>query len=373
MHQQWRYDNRFTLLPASKRYLPAMLEAVDEARDEILFEQYLIESGKLADRFIEALDRAARRGVRVRMLLDNYGANGFKHHDRQRLRQAGVELRLFNPLSAGRLRTSMTRDHRKLLLIDRRMAFTGGYCITDKFLGEWYDVVIRIEGPVVNDWHALFTRTWESSRGMRSGRPIPIPTLSSERLPDAQGPGMPGRVTSEQGRRFQEVRYSLQQRIVMASRRVWICTPYFLPTPSLRQRMIAAAQRGVDTRLLVAGPKHDHPSVRYAGQRYYGQLLRAGVRIYEFQPAFTHAKFCLVDDWSTIGSCNFDHWSLRWNLEANQEVDDPGFAEEMHQLFQDNFRMSEEIDLQQWASRPWWQWCRERVLGTANAWMTLLR
>ncbi|TDX31455.1 phosphatidylserine/phosphatidylglycerophosphate/cardiolipin synthase-like enzyme [Modicisalibacter xianhensis] len=379
MHDEWTQGNRFELLPAAENYVPAMLSAIENAKHLILFEQYLMESGHHADLFVDALAKAARRGVPIYLLLDTYGTKGFTHRDRQRLIDAGAALRLFNPVTPGRLSKSLARDHRKLLLIDHRIAFTGGFCITDKFLYDWYDIAIKVEGPVVEDWAALFSRAWSVSRAWsaamqyRHPRPLPVnrPTGSGESGNDASG--MLGRVVHGEGRRYQEIRFSLQRRISAAQQRVWLYTPYFLPTFSLRRRLMAAARRGVDVRLLVAGPRHDHPSVRYTGQHFYRRLLRAGVRIYEYQPTFTHAKFCLVDDWSTIGSCNFDHWSLRWNLEANQEVISARFAREMRQLFEDNLARSREIDLVSWARRPKWQACRERVLGTANAWLTLLR
>ncbi|MCG7599325.1 phosphatidylserine/phosphatidylglycerophosphate/cardiolipin synthase family protein [Halomonas sp. McH1-25] len=369
----WRSGNQFTLLPEGKRYIPEILAAIDDANETILFEQYLAESGHLADRVIDALVRAANRGVHVQVLFDGYGAKGLKQRDRARLTQSGAALRFFNPFSTGRLSHKLTRDHRKLVLVDGRVAFTGGFCLTDDFLDKWYDIALRIEGPVVSDWSALFTKLWDSpsTQGKDS-----LPSLEDVMLTESAEPreqGMRGRLIWGHGRRDQAIRYSLQQRISAATQRVWVYTPYFLPTLSLRRRLMAAARRGVDVRLLVAGKKHDHPSVRYTGQHYYGRLLRAGVRVYEYQPSFTHAKFCLIDDWSTIGSCNFDHWSLRWNLEANQEVEDGRFAADVAALFEDNLEVSQEICPASWRQRPWRRRARERALGTVNSWATLLR
>ena len=146
-----------------------------------------------------------------------------------------------------------------------------------------------------------------------------------------------------------------------------------MPTFSLRLRLARAARRGVDVRLLLPGDDHDHPGVRYAGQRFYGRLLRAGVRIFEFQPTFIHAKFSLADDWVSLGSCNFDHWSLHWNLEANQEVVDRRLAAEVVELFERNFAASHEIDRRVWARRPRWQRLREWVFGSLDGMLTRLR
>ena len=143
--------------------------------------------------------------------------------------------------------------------------------------------------------------------------------------------------------------------------------------PTLRRRLIRAAQRGVDVRLLLPGAKHDHPGVRYAGQRFYQGLLRAGVRIFEFQPTFIHAKFVLADEWVSLGSCNFDHWNLHWNLEANQEIEDSAFACEVQALFERNFAASQEVDAHAWAARPWWQRAREWVYGALDGLVTRLK
>ncbi|WP_043528124.1 phospholipase D-like domain-containing protein [Litchfieldella xinjiangensis] len=373
MRGMWREGNRFTLLPEAKRFLPEMFEAIGKARSSILIELYLMESGRLADGLIEALAEAAAQGITVMLLLDGYGSRGLEDADRQRLLASGVALRFFNPLGFHSLARNLTRDHRKLLLIDGRVAFTGGFGAVDDFLDAWYEVAVRIEGPVVADWMRLFARLWDSPLSRGKGSPSLVRELAPEADSQENDHGMRGRVIWGQGYRYQAIRHSLQRTLASSSRRVWLCTPYFVPTLSLRMRLARAARRGVDVRLLLPGDAHDHPWVRYAGQRFYGRLLRAGVRIYEFQPNFIHAKFVLADDWVSIGSCNFDHWSLQWNLEANQEVDDARFAGDVATLFERNFATSREIDPRQWARRPWAQRIREWLFGTFNAWLTRLR
>ncbi|MDO0944294.1 phospholipase D-like domain-containing protein [Chromohalobacter israelensis] len=370
MRGRWQGGNRFTLLPEGKRFLPELFAAIESAQRTLYLELYLMESGTLATRMVDALCAAAHRGVTVRVLLDDYGSMKLSHADRQRLRDAGVALRFFNPLSWHRLGGNLSRDHRKLLVVDDRLAFTGGFGAVDAFVDAWYEVAVRIEGPVVADWIGLFAQLWESpltrGRAARCRWPEPAPIAA---LPD----DMRGRMISGRGHRYQAIRLSLHQRIATAERRLWLCTPYFMPTFSLRRRLVRAARLGVDVRLLLPGSRHDHPGIRYAGQRFYARLLRAGVRIYEFQPTFIHAKFVLADDWTSIGSCNFDHWSLQWNLEANQEVEDVRFARDVAALFERNFAASEEIHWAQWRRRPWMQRCREWVFGTLNGWMTRLR
>lgn len=373
MHGIWRDGNDFELLPEASRFLPAMFEAIEQARASILIELYLMESGRLASALIDTLVRAAERGVTVLLLLDGYGAMGLSGHDRQRLEAGGVALRFFNPLGLHSLARNLTRDHRKLVVIDGRVAFTGGFGAVDEFLDAWYEVAVRIQGPVVADWVRLFSRLWDSPLTRGRGPSGLVRGLSTVTRAEDGYRGMRGRAIWGQGYRYQAIRHSLHGRVERARRRIWICTPYFAPTFSLRLRLARAARRGVDVRLLLPGEYHDHPGVRYAGQRFYGRLLKAGVHIHEFQPTFIHAKFSLADDWVSLGSCNFDHWSLHWNLEANQEVDDRRFAGEVAQLFERHFAASQEIEPRLWAQRPLWQRLKEWLFGTLDGMLTRLR
>lgn len=374
MQATWKDGNRFELLPEGKRFWPAMREAIEGARHRLWVELYLMESGTLADRFIELLVAAVARGVEVKLMLDGVGSMGLSRSDRQRLREGGVELRFFNPLSVTRLGGNLMRDHRKLVIVDGGTAFTGGFGIVDEFIDAWYEVAVRIQGPVVEDWMRLFVHVWDSplTRG-EGARTRLASSLQALPPPAPSADGMRGRAIWGRGHRYQAIRVSLQSRIGTSRRRLWLCTPYFVPTLSLRRALARAARRGIDVRLLLAGGHHDHPGVRYAGQRFYGRLLKAGVKIYEFQPNFIHAKFSVIDDWVSLGSCNFDHWSLQWNLEANQEIDDAAFATEVARLFERNFATSRRIDAASWAQRPWWQRAKEWLFGTLNAWVTRLK
>lgn len=373
MHGIWRDGNHFELLPEASRFLPAMFQALDAAESSVLIELYLMESGRLASALITALERAASRGVAVLLLLDGYGAMGLSGEDRARLEAGGVALRFFNPLGFHSLARNLTRDHRKLVVVDGRVAFTGGFGAVDEFLDAWYEVAMRIEGPVVADWVRLFCRLWDSPLTRGSGAPGLVRGLGTGTR-EAEGyRGMTGRVVWGQGYRYQAIRHSLHGRVSAARQRIWICTPYFVPTFGLRLRLARAARRGLDVRLLLPGEAHDHPGVRYAGQRFYGRLLKAGVRIFEFQSTFIHAKFTLVDDWVSLGSCNFDHWSLHWNLEANQEVVDRRLALEVSELFERHFAASREIEAVAWARRPRWQRLKEWLFGSLDGMLTRLR
>ena len=368
----WRKGNRFTLLPEASRFLPAMLEAISHSNHYVLVELYLMESGKLADQFIEALDKAARRGVSVHVLLDGFGSMGLARKDRERLIEAGVALRFFNPLGLHSLARNLSRDHRKILVIDGEIAFTGGFGAVDEFLEAWYEIAVRIEGPVVADWEILFRRLWRSRLVRADDKRGPEP-LPKQRKAVAFEDGAAGRAMQGRGYRYQAIRHSLYQQVGSVQQRLWLCTPYFVPTFTLRRRLTRAARRGVDVRLLLPGSKHDHPSVRYAGQRFYQAMLKAGVRIYEFQPTFIHAKFVLADNWVSIGSCNFDHWNLHWNLEANQEAMDERLACDVQAMFERNFSASKEVLAEEWAERPWTQRIFEWVFGTLDSVITRLK
>lgn len=369
----WRSGNRFTLLPEGARFLPGMLKAVDEARQSILLELYLAESGHLSRILIDALCTARRRGVNVLVLLDGFGSLGLNEADRQIMIEAGIQLRIYNPLRWWRLSGNLTRDHRKLLVVDGEIGFTGGFGAVDVFAEAWSEVAVRVEGPCIRDWVRLFARVWDSpaSAGPGSRQAVCGVNVSATRVDGYLG--MRGRVVWGHGFRYQAIRHSLQHQSSSARKRLWICTPYFVPTYSMRRRLRRAARRGIDVRLLIAGNYHDHPGVRSAGQRFYTRLLKAGVRIHEFQPSFLHAKFSLADDWVTIGSCNFDHWSLQWNLEANQEVQDHRFAADVAALFENHFTHSVEITQAAWLKRPWLQRCREWGYGTLDSLVTRLR
>ena len=363
MQNAWREGNQFTLLPEASRFLPAMFEAVHAAQHYILVELYLMESGELAEQVSDALINAAQRGVDVCLLLDGYGSMGLASEERQRLRQGGVKLRFFNPIGFHSLALNLSRDHRKIVVIDGELAFSGGFGAVDEFLNAWYEIALRIDGPVVADWEQLFRRLWSSRLTRAEKGDDSAGTLPARREPRLHANGLPGRAMSARGYRYQAIRHSLHDRVNRAETRLWLCTPYFVPTFALRRRLVRAARRGIDVRLLLPGAKHDHPGVRYAGQRFYQSLLKAGVRIFEFQPTFIHAKFVLADEWVSIGSCNFDHWNLHWNLEANQEALDPQLAESVRELFERNFAASQEVDAKAWAARPWGQRAREWIYG----------
>ncbi len=364
----WRGANQFELLIDGSEFFPRMLAAIDQAQAHVDLELYLVEAGRCAEAIVEALEQAARREVRVRCLFDGYGCLAFTMGLRRRLTDAGVELRFYNPLSWRRGGNNLYRDHRKLLLVDQKLAVVGGTGVTDEFWQpddntcEWHEVMVAIKGPLVQDWQMLFDRQWRANISRKAWRPATH--FGLPRLPSAprEREGM-GRVTYADAHQHRDILQSLIQAINGAKERIWLATPYFLPTWGVRRALRRAAHRGVDVRLLLTGPRTDHPSVRYAGHRYYPRLLKSGVQIYEYQPCFLHLKMVLVDDWVSLGSCNFDHWNLRFNLEANLEALDPVLTQAVVVSFMNDFSQSQPISLQDWQTRPLWGRVKQRIWG----------
>ena len=351
----WREGNRFELLVDGERFFPAMLHAIRLAEQHILLEIYLFESGDVAERFIDALLVAAGRGVAVYLLLDDFGARKLSTRDRQRLRNGGIRLSFYNPLRYGALRRNLFRDHRKLLVVDGRIAFTGGAGITDSFDTRgrpygWHEVMLRIAGPCVADWQQLFEQTWNNW----VSPPLALP---SPPITDYSG-SCPGRVVLNAPSRM-EIKRTLVKHIRNAEQRVWLATAYFIPSWKIRRLLRRAAHHGVDVRLLLPGPYTDHPAVRHAGRRFYSGLLRNGVRIYEYQPRFLHAKMLLCDDWLSVGSSNIDRWNLRWNLEANMEIIDADFSRNVEAMLVNDFAQSIEYTVKTWKQRSLWEKLRE--------------
>jgi phosphatidylserine/phosphatidylglycerophosphate/cardiolipin synthase-like enzyme len=366
----WRGENRFELLIDGPRFFPPMLAAIDGAREHVDLELYLVEAGACAQAVVRALVDAAGRGVQVRCLFDGYGAQAFGAVLRQRLLDAGVELRSYNSVRWYRGGRNLYRDHRKLLLVDRHWGVVGGTGVTDQFWqpdqprSEWHEVMVQMSGPLVADWQMLFDRQWRANLRRSAWRPATH--FGLPRLPPAphSGSGL-GRVAYADSRQHRDILRSLVRALNSGQQRIWLATPYFLPTWSVRRSLRRAAARGVDVRLLLTGPRTDHPSVRYAGHRYYPRLLRSGVKIFEYQPCFLHLKMVLVDDWVSLGSCNFDHWNLRFNLEANLEALDPALTAQVQASFIHDFAASSEVSLKAWEARP----LRSRVMQRMWGWL----
>ncbi len=364
----WRDQCTLTLQAGGMRFLPAIRTAMQGATQTIDIEMYLCASGALFDEWLRVLAARVADGVRVRMLLDDIGCRELATEDWQRLQQAGVTVRRFNRLQWARPLAALVRDHRKLVLVDGRRAWVGGFCVNDesdpRIFGDdaWFDAMVACRGPVVSDFAALFEQAWAlAGRG-------PITDALRWRLqkyppPRASETGRCegwARVRAARGGRNNPVLRAFVHHILRAQREVWLCTPYFLPPRSLYKALLLAARRGVDVRLTVPGRNTDHPVLRYAGHHLYQRLLQAGVRIEEYQPRFLHLKAARVDDWCTLGSFNYDRWNSSWNLEANVEIIDSDFCHQLHTLQQSLARESQPVAPNRWQRRRPWQRWREK-------------
>lgn len=364
----WREGNRFGLLADSDRIFRRMLAAIEAARETVLLEMYLVESGTVARRFIDALAECARRGVRVCVLLDSFGSLRLAGADRRRLLASGAHLTFFNPIAWRKRLGNLLRDHRKLLVIDGGIAFIGGVGLADEFIDgrhgrlAWRDLMLEIRGPVVSDWQKVFVHSWRRGGGdpdVAAARPdLPDPRADSE--------GLLGRVALSEAGLRSVLANDVVHRINGALHRAWIMSAYFVPSRRFRKALRRAARRGVDVRLLVPGRKTDHPWVRQAARRFYGKLLRNGVRIFEYQPRVLHAKMTLCDDWISIGSSNLDRWSFRWNLEANQEIDGAALASLAAQIFEADCAESEELNRRRWRRRARIDRLQESIAGVLD-------
>ena len=375
----WRAGNHFSVLVDSTKFLPRMLGAIDAARHYLFLEMYLVESGVIADRFIDTLLQAAERGVQVYLLFDDYGSHQLNRDDRERLHHDNIHSLYYNPLQSHsillnlyrifwqRIHLGLYRNHRKLLLVDGRVAFSGGAGITDEIDPpaapelRWRENMIEIRGPVLEDWQSLFTESWKRL----SKQPLTVPGITVEYFENGQS----GRVTVNETRHRTGIQRSLLKQLKSARQRIWITTAYFIPSWSIRRKLKRAARNGIDVRLLLPGPVTDNPGVRYASRRYYERLLKSGVRIYEYTPRFLHAKTALCDDWVSVGSCNYDRWNLQWNLEANQEINNHELAVTVAGIFENDILDAIEYSRDEWQQRSHymrlfeWFWRRVELVS----------
>jgi len=347
----WRGENEFRLLINADQFVPVMLDIINNAKNYILFEMYLMESSPVATRVIDALVNAAQRGIIIYIILDDFGTRGLNQKDRARLKHNNIHIAFYNPLRWPNFRRYFFRDHRKLLLADGKIAVTGSAGVTadndpaNAPEDNWRDTMVEIRGPILNDWKVLFEGVWNNT------------TPGHLRLPDCAGPEkhfqMYGRVIYSRPMRTNTINRSVLRHGLLARNTIWFVTAYFNPPGKIRRLLRRKAKNNVDVRILLPGIISDHSSVWHFGHRHYSRLLKAGVRIFEYQPQFLHTKVVLCDDWCSIGSSNFDRWELPRNLEANQEVADADFAMQVRAMLEQDFAASHEIDYSNWTKRAW--------------------
>jgi cardiolipin synthase len=357
--------NRVTTLRNGDRIFPAMLEAIRGARRTINFETYIYWSGDIGREFAEALSERARAGVAVHVMLDWVGAGKIDEQLVQGMQQAGVVVLKYHPLRWYNLGRLNNRTHRKLLVVDGRVGFTGGVGIADEWRGDaqdpehWRDSHFRVEGPVVAQMQAAFLDNWIETRSEVLHGEEYFPPLQ------AVGPHCAQLFQSSSEGGSESVRLMYLMSIAAATRSIRLANAYFVPDDLAIRLLIEARQRGVEVEIVIPGRHIDFKIVRKASRARWGPLLEAGIALYEFQPTMYHTKVMVVDElWVSVGSTNFDSRSFRLNDEANLNVLDPELAAELSAHFEDDKRRSRRVTLEAWRARPWQEKAKDRLAAT---------
>ncbi len=345
--------NRVQALENGEQIFPAMLEAISNARRSITFETYIYWSGSIGREFADALSERARAGVQVHVLLDWLGSIKMEPRFIDEMKAAGIEVERYHKLSWWQLARLNNRTHRKLLVVDGRVGFTGGVGIADPWRGHaqdpdhWRDSHFRIEGPVVAQVQATFMDNWTKATGRVLHGDDYFPALT------AQGDQRAQMFSSSPSAGSDRMHLMYLMAITSAVRTIRLSTPYFVPDELSQQALIAAVRRGVRVQLIVPGKEIDADVVRNVSRGRWGPLLEAGIEIYEYQPTMYHCKLLLVDEFLlSVGSTNFDNRSFALNDEANLNVFDAGFAATQVGVFEEDLQRAKRITLQAWRSRP---------------------
>jgi len=345
--------NRVEALVNGTQIFPAMLQAIHSAQKTITLETYIFWSGTIGKEFVDALAERSRHGVAVHVLLDWIGGD-LDSRLLNEMESNGIAIRRYNRPRWYNLARLNNRTHRKLMVVDGRVGFTGGVGIADLWRGDgkspehWRDTQFRVEGPVVAQMQAAFVDNWLQSTGE---------VLHGERyLPDLDIAGSQKAqvFTSSPGGGAESMQLMYLLSINAASRSIRLSASYFLPDEVAIDALVAALKRGVRVQIVVPGSYIDVPVVRWASRESWGPLLRAGAEIYEYQPSMYHVKMMVVDElWVSVGSTNFDARSFSINDEANLNVYDAAFAEAQAQIFNNDIRLSRRVNLNEWESRSW--------------------
>jgi cardiolipin synthase len=352
--------NTFDVLENGDEIFPAMLGAIDQARERVSFETYIYEKGAVAGEFTVRLEAAARRGVQVNLVVDAFGSSSMPDTDVTRLRNAGAHIAEVNGPRWYELEEANYRTHRKILVVDGQVGFVGGVGVADHWSGHaqdkdhWRDTQIRMRGPIVRRLEAAFYENFVE-RGV-----IVTPRLDESGEPDADlGDALIVKGTPTGGTNDLKRLYLLT--LAMARRTVDITTPYFVTDESSMWAIHDAAARGVRIRVLMESDITDARPVKYASRQAYDELLSLGVELYEYQPTMMHTKTIVVDGtWSVFGSANFDNRSLELNDELNVAVWNRDLASRLTANFETDLHVSRRIDLESWHRRSRLERTREQ-------------
>ncbi len=347
---------------------PAMLAAIRGARQSISLESYIYWSGTVGKEFAEALSERARGGVNVHVLLDWVGSGKMDASLLESMRDAGAEVERYRPLRWYNVARTNNRTHRKLLVIDGRIGFTGGVGIADEWLGnarnpkEWRDSHYRLEGPAVAQMQAAFMDNWIETRSEVLDGPEYFAQIP------AVGTAIAQVSLSSKGGGSESVRLMYLLSIAAARRTILLANSYFVPDDLSVDELIAARRRGTRVQIIVPGRHIDTHLVRHASHSRWRPLLEAGVEIFEYEPTMFHCKYMIVDGlWTTVGSTNFDNRSFRLNDEANANIYDRAFAEEQERVFAADLAHSRQVTLERFDARPWREKMLDNLAGLLRA------
>ena len=342
----------------------SMLQAIAQARKSITFETYIYWSGQIGRKFTDALSQKAKEGVKVNVLLDWVGSGKMNKKLLKEMEDAGVKIVRYHRAYWFTINKLNNRTHRKIMVVDGKIGFTGGIGIADHWLGNadskehWRDTHFRFEGPAVAQMQAVFNENWIETRGELLHGEDYFPPL------EPVGPEMAQvfKSSPEDGSESARLMYLLT--IAAARKSIQLSNAYFVPDDLSIRHLVSAAKRGVKIQLIAPGEVTDTDIVRSASRSRWGELLKAGVKIYEYQPTMYHCKVMVADGlWTSVGSTNFDNRSFRLNDEVNLNVYDTEFAKQQIEIFQDDLKKSDEVTYEEWANRPFWQKFKEWLAG----------
>jgi cardiolipin synthase len=345
--------NRVEALQNGAEIFPAMLQAISAAKRTITFETYIYWSGEIGQKFADALSERARAGVKVHVTIDWAGSIKMDAALMEQMEEAGVEVQRYRPLHWYSITRLNNRTHRKLLVVDGRIGFTGGVGIADEWQGDagdpdhWRDVHFRIEGPVVAQVQAAFNDNWVKTTGELLNGEAYFPRLQ----PAGDMPAHLFLASPAGGAESMHLMYLMA--IAAAEETIDITAAYFVPDALLVEALLAARHRGVRVRVLLPGEHIDSETVKLASKGSWGELLLGGVEIYEYQPTMLHSKVLIIDrELVSVGSTNMDPRSFRLNDEASLNVYDAGFAAEMTAVFERDLQDTVAYDYRTWKARP---------------------
>jgi cardiolipin synthase A/B len=344
--------NKVDVLRNGVQMFPSMLAAIKAAKRTINLEFYIYWDGEVGRIFAETLAEKARSGVEVKVILDAFGSATMSRSLIEFMRRNGIDVEWYHPLRWYTLSRMNHRTHRKLLIVDGRVGFTGGVGIADEWLGDadapnhWRDTLVRVEGPVVTQMQFAFMDNWVKSRGEILTGLDYFPQV------EPMGTHLAQVIKSSPAEGSSTVKLLYIISICSAVKTIYINNAYFLPDSDTIRALEGAVRRGVDVKVIVPGDFTDVPIVRQASRFHYELLLRKGIHIYEFQGTMMHAKTMVVDGiWTTIGSSNFDDRSFRLNDEVNVNIFDEEIAREMEKMFALDLARSAEVTMRWWPKR----------------------